>query len=89
MLNNKGQIAETMTWVVATIIVVVTLIVFIFISTSLSKAKDFNPKGIVMNFAEKISDDVKGISRLEQKTEFAITRNSANEELIQEWIENE
>ena len=33
MLNNKGQIGETMTWTVATIVVVVILIVFVIIAS--------------------------------------------------------
>lgn len=87
ILNNKhGQVAESVTWIVATIIIVVTLIVFIFISTTLSKGKILEEvsEGIGGFF---LNDDAGKISRLETKTKFAISINENNQEKIKEWID--
>ncbi|MEN7982193.1 MAG: hypothetical protein ABFQ65_01985, partial [Nanoarchaeota archaeon] len=82
------QIAETITWVVATMIIVVTLIVFIFISSKMADAKNINPSNLVVkdgNFF--VSDDVGEISRLETKTKFAFSVNLNNEQKIKEWVD--
>jgi len=50
--NKKGQIAETMTWVVATIAIVVVLIISIYIVSILSVAK----KEIKYNEYERETD---------------------------------
>ncbi len=86
--NNRGQIAETITWVVATMIVVVTLIVFIFISTTLSKGKvlDEVSTGIEKFF---LSDDAGKISRIETKTKLALSIDEKNKEIIDGWIGRE
>jgi preprotein translocase subunit SecG len=88
--SKKGQIAETVTWVVATIIIIVTLIIFIFLSTSISKAKVLTISGGT-NSVEKffLSKDAGEISRLNIKTIFAFSLNSNNQEKINGWIENE
>lgn len=39
MLSKRGQIAETMTWVVATLIIIVLLSISIYASTFLAKTK--------------------------------------------------
>ena len=39
MLNKKGQVGETVTWVVATLIIVIVLVSFIYASSVLSKVK--------------------------------------------------
>lgn len=38
-LNKKGQVGETVTWVVATLIIVIVLVSFIYASSVLSKVK--------------------------------------------------
>ena len=86
--NKKGQVAESITWVVATLIIIVTLVVFIFISTTLSKGKVIQgiSSGVQKFF---LNDDAGKISRLETKTKFAISINSQNEEVINGWINSE
>lgn len=88
MLNHRrGQIAETVTWIVATMIIVITLIVFIFISVQMSDAKNITPSNLVVkagNFFK--SDGVGEIDRLEIKTKFAFSLNDKNKEKINEWI---
>lgn len=45
MLNNKrGQVAETMTWVVATLIIIVLLSISIYATTILANAKSVSSK---------------------------------------------
>ena len=80
--NKKAQISDTLTWVVATIIIVVILLIFIFVSSILAKAKD-------------VSDDVgskvvggyeKQANWIKTKTELAYAKKSDNKEVINEWI---
>jgi len=86
LMNKKGQIAESVTWIVATMIIVVTLIVFIFISTTLSKGKVLEEvsTGIGKLF---LSDDAGDISRLDIKTKLALSKDENNLEVINGWIE--
>ena len=49
MLNKKAQVSETMTWIVATLIIVVVLIIFIFISSSFAKAKNLTVKDLKLS----------------------------------------
>lgn len=87
MLNNRGQIAETITWVVATVIIVAILIIFIFISISVSNAKDLSLSKVATKAGSfLISDDVEDISRLKLKTELAFLLNGNNKEKINGWI---
>jgi hypothetical protein len=87
MLNNRGQIAETVTWIVATMIIVVTLTVFIFISVQMSNAKNLSLSGIASTVGSFfISDDVGKIDRSELKTLFALSLNEKNQEKINGWI---
>jgi len=85
--SKNGQIAETVTWVVATMIIIITLIVFIFISVGISKSKNVSFSGItskVGNFF--ISKDAGDISRLNTKTIFALSINEKNKDVINNWI---
>lgn len=83
--SSRGQIAETMTWVVATIIVVVTLVVFIFISVSLSNPNSL--KNIASKTVESFTgDDVGDVSRLKIKSEFAFSLDERNKEVINNWL---
>jgi hypothetical protein len=86
--HNKGQVSEAVTWVVATIIIIVTLIVFIFISTKIDKV--VSPSKIVSKVGNFfVSSDAGEISRLKTKTIFALSINSNSEEKITGWIEDE
>ena len=90
MLSNKGQIAETITWVVATVIIFVTLVIFIFLSVSVSEAKNLSISGVVEKVGGfLISDDIKGIERFKVKTIFASSLNDNNYEKIEGWLESE
>jgi hypothetical protein len=89
-INRRGQIAETVTWFVATIIVIVTLVVFIFISTSLAKTKNASVSGVSVKVGDFLTySGVGELSRAETKTLFAISMNEKNKEVINGWINEE
>lgn len=80
--NRRGQIGETLTWVVATLIIIFVLIIFIYASVALGKAKSVNPKKLQI----KEGDSVEDISWIEVKTLIAKTLNIENENEIDVWI---
>ena len=86
MLNSrKAQVGETMTWVVATVIIIVLLIVFIWISYSLAKSRG------VIDFAQNVIDldgEVE-VNWVHAKTDFAFGVDSTNRGKINDWIEDE
>ena len=60
MNQKKGQIGETMTWIVATLIIVFVLLVSIYVSSLLSKTKnigsdDFNSEDLRQDLLAKKS----------------------------------
>lgn len=93
MLNNfklgkKGQVAETVTWVVATVIIVVTLIIFIFISSQVSKSTSWKEikveaQSFFLDNGEKIT------KRLDTKNNLALSINENHKDKINEWIKSE
>ena len=77
MLNSKkAQVAEAMTWVVATIIIIFILILFIYASSILGT---FNYVSV-----EKLKYGESDL--LNVKTELALGKNHLNEPKIKEWI---
>jgi hypothetical protein len=54
-MHNKGQIGDTITWVIATIIIIVILIFFIFGSSMLASTKSVG-KYKESLFAKEVSD---------------------------------
>lgn len=85
MNNKKAQLGETLTWVVATLIIIVTLLLFIFLSSNLAKLKDIkdNPGFALLGGYDKKSN------LIADKTELAFIKNNQNEDLIKEWINEE
>lgn len=82
MLNNKkAQVGETITWVIATIVLIAILIVFIFTSLALSKLKLFK--------VHLKTDSAEGTDWIGAKTEMAYSLNSENKNRIQLWISKE
>jgi hypothetical protein len=79
--NKKAQIGETMTWIVATIIIIVVLSIFIYTSDLLSKTKN-------LTLADsKISlDKDKDIIKI--KSSFAYEKTLPEKKpLAKEWVE--
>ena len=75
MLNKKAQVGETMTWIVATVIIIVILILTLYTSAVLSKMK-----------AVKYDPLTKKIDRVGQKITFAYNVDSSNAKFIEDWI---
>lgn len=75
--NRKAQIAETMTWVVATIIIIFLLIASVYVSVILGKTK----------VIDKTS--VGGLDSnlwISYKNQIALNINNANENQINVWL---
>jgi len=76
--NHKAQISSTMTWIIATILIIVTLMIFIYASAFLAEIKIVDYK-----------DSEKEVDWLEIKTSFAYSIKDDNKKIIDEWIEGE
>lgn len=85
MLNRRGQLSDAMTWVVATVIILVLLVVFVYASNILGKVN-------------KIETGVKSLAKGEveenidffyEKTKIAYKINDENKNQIDSWIEEE
>lgn len=78
--NKQAQIGETMTWIVATLVIIVALILFIYTSSLLAKIK-------AINLPDLKIDSKENINWLEEKTLFAHSQaDNKNKEKIDEWI---
>ncbi len=76
--NRKAQVGESITWVVATIILIIVLIIFIYASIALAKTKSLK-----LNVKEDSEDSADWIN---SKTQIAYSINSNNKNKIEEWI---
>lgn len=82
MLNNrKGQVGESITWIVATIVLIVLLIIFIYASVILSEFKSLKTN------TKKTSVD--SIDWIDSKTQMAYSVSSSNKNKIEGWISQE
>ncbi len=80
-INKKAQVGDTMTWIVATIIIVVTLIIFIYVSSALKVVKD-------IKIPDLKTDSEEDVNWLEKKISFAhLLAYDKNKKEIDEWIE--
>ena len=79
--NRKAQIGETMTWVIATIAIIVILILANYASFAYSQTKDLGGGRLKIE---------RGDDLLEMKTSLAHTlTNDKNKNAIDEWLERE
>lgn len=78
IINKKGQVGESITWIIATIVLIVVLLIFIYASLALSKTKAFK-----LNMDEEAGNSVDWI---DSKTDMAYSINSNNKIRIQNWI---
>ena len=81
MLNKRGQLSDTMTWIVATLIIIVILIVFVLASQVLAKWK-----GVTSIDSIKFKGSQEGISLISLKNSFAFEENPSNKMKIEEWL---
>jgi len=73
--NKRGQVGESITWIIATIVLIAILLIFIYASVALSKMKS-----IKINLKE---DSVDWINA---KNQMAYSISSVNKNRIQTWI---
>ena len=86
LIYKKAQIGETLTWVVATILILVILLIFIFISLTLSKSKEIS---LNKPSAEELRPSSE-LGEVGSKNSIAFSLKNENEESIKEWLnENE
>jgi len=79
-ISKKAQIGETMTWVVATIIIIVTLIIFIYVSSLLKEIRNIKLPDLKI-------DSKEDVNWLEAKTSFAHSlADNKNKKEIDKWI---
>jgi hypothetical protein len=82
--NKKAQVGETMTWIVATLVIVGVLLVFVYASIALAKAKSVKPSKINSLVSSQI--DKVNMTWVEAKNEMAFTRENSNRGKIEGWI---
>lgn len=76
-MNKKAQIGEAMAWIVATIVIIVILLIFIYVSSILAKAKNISFSG----------DSEKGkLDTIKTKNSLAYSLNDKNREKIELWL---
>lgn len=73
---KKAAIGETMTWIVATLIILFVLTIFIYASGAMGMIKSVSSGEV----------EVEGMDLLETKTSIALSINSTNENKITTWI---
>lgn len=77
--NKKAQIAESITWVVATIIIIFLIVSAIYVSSLLGKSKSLSVQGLG-NSNEN--------NWVLEKTKFALEINNDNQDTILLWVRN-
>jgi hypothetical protein len=55
MKNKKAQIADTIAWVIATVVIIIILILFVFISSMLASARIVNGESKDSLFSKSVS----------------------------------
>lgn len=53
LFSKKGQVGQTVSWIIATVVIIVILIAFIYISVLVSKTKAIGLLGMQSDVAEK------------------------------------
>lgn len=58
-MNNKGQVSDAVTWIVATIVIVIIMMFFVFGASILANTKDIGKyKASLFSPEEEINDDI-------------------------------
>ena len=79
MLNKKGQVGETMTWIVATLIIVFLLVSSVYVASLLGETK----------FVKRSVDSAEEYSIVNLETSNAYSVLSENKDFIMSWIEED
>lgn len=78
MKRKKAQVGGTLTWFVATIIIIFILLIAVYAASILGKTKSLGEK--ITREEEKDWEDV--------KNDIAFEKNSTNKDKIQKWLNN-
>ena len=81
--NKKAQVGETLTWIVATLIIITTLFIFIYASIAMAEVKSVNSIRIKSESRAVWGEDVDWI---EIKNRMAFSRETSNRNKIERWI---
>jgi hypothetical protein len=79
--NKKAAIGETLTWTVATFIIVTMIILFLFFSGLMARLKSVS--------VDSGNIAVDGEDLIESKTSLALDIEDAKEDYIEDWIKEE
>lgn len=81
--NKKAQVGETLTWIVATLVIIGTLLIFIYASIALAKVKSVNSGEVKTQIKQISTEDIDWIA---SKNQMAFSRNQENGNKIEVWI---
>jgi len=85
MLNKRAQLSDAMTWIIATLAIIIILVIFVFASQVIAKAKEISSLKSIEGGSSNLEVDL-----IEKKNAFAFEKNKNNELKIKEWLnENE
>ena len=82
--NKKAQVGETITWIVATLIIIGILLIFIYASVAMAKAKSIKSSEISNQVSSQINSG--DIGWVEVKNNMAFSREGSNKDRIEGWI---
>lgn len=82
--NKKAQVGETLTWIVATLIIIGTLLIFIYVSIALAKSKSLGSGNIKNTIDSQILNE--DVDWIKSKNELAFFRKDDNRNRIERWL---
>ena len=81
-MDNRAQLSDAMTWIVATLIIIVILVVFVFASSILAKTYKTASSLKSVGFG----DSEEGVDLVDMKNSFAFEKNKDNNLKIEAWL---
>ena len=82
--NKKAQVGETLTWIVATLVIIGTLLIFIYGSITLAKLKSLGSGDVDNKIKSKVMN--LDVDWIENKNEIAFSLNEDNKIKIEGWL---
>jgi cell division protein FtsB len=82
IFNKKAQVGETLTWAIATLIIIVVLIVFIYASVGMAKTK-----GVFSKSTDSEEASAGQSEWITLKNALAFSVNNKNQKEIEEWLD--
>jgi hypothetical protein len=81
-MNNRAQLSDAMTWIVATLVIILILVVFVFASSILAKTYKVasSLKSVGLGNSEE------GVDIINLKNSFAFEKNKDNNLKIEAWL---